>query len=40
MQKIMFNEQYGLQQATFEGIKTMTRRIVPDKVMKQVPAYQ
>lgn len=40
MQKIMFNEQYGLQQATFDGIKTMTRRIVPDKVMKQVPAYQ
>lgn len=40
MQKIMFNEQYGLQQATFDGIKTMTRRIVPDKVMEQVPAYQ
>ena len=40
MQKIMFNEQFGLQQATFDGIKTMTRRIVPDKVMKQVPAYQ
>ena len=40
MQKIMFNEQFGLQQATFDGIKTMTRRIVPDKVMEQVPAYQ
>ena len=40
MQKIMFNEQYGLQQATFDGIKTMTRRIVPDKVIDQVPAYQ
>lgn len=40
MQKIMFNEQFGLQQATFDGIKTMTRRIVPDKVIKQVPAYQ
>lgn len=40
MQKIMFNEQFGLQQATFDGIKTMTRRIVPYKVMKQVPAYK
>ncbi len=28
MQKIMFNEQFGLQQATFDGIKTMTRRII------------
>lgn len=36
----MFNEQYGLQQATFDGLKTMTRRIVPDKVMEHVPAYQ
>lgn len=27
MQKIMFNEPFGLQQATFDGSKTMTRRI-------------
>ena len=40
MKKIMFNERFGLQQATFDGLKTMTRRIVPDKVMEHVPAYQ
>ena len=27
MQKIMFNEQFGLQQATFEKFKDMTRRV-------------
>ena len=27
MQKIMFNDRFGLQQATFDGTKTMTRRI-------------
>ena len=40
MQKIMFNEQYGLQQATFDRLKTMTRRTVPDKTMKDALAYQ
>jgi hypothetical protein len=30
MQKIMFNEKYGLTQAVLEGRKTMTRRIVPE----------
>lgn len=27
MQKIMFNERFGLQQATFEKFKDMTRRV-------------
>ena len=40
MQKIMFNERFGLQQATFDGTKTMTRRAVPDKIMKDALAYQ
>ncbi|MBQ4394359.1 MAG: hypothetical protein II825_03580 [Paludibacteraceae bacterium] len=40
MQKIMFNEQFGLQQATFDGTKTMTRRKVPSKIMKDALAYQ
>lgn len=35
MQKIMFNEQFGLQQATFDGTKTMTRRAVPDKTLEE-----
>ena len=35
MQKIMYNEQFGLQQATFDGIKTMTRRTVPDKTLEK-----
>lgn len=40
MKKIMFNEQFGLQQATFDGTKTMTRRVVPDKIMMDAIAYQ
>jgi hypothetical protein len=40
MQKIMFNEQFGLQQATFDGTKTMTRRVVPDVILNYVPIYQ
>jgi len=36
----MFNERFGLQQATFDGTKTMTRRAVPDKTMKDALAYQ
>ena len=35
MQKIMFNEQFGLQQATFDETKTMTRRTVPDKTLEK-----
>ena len=40
MKKIMFNELFGLQQATFEGTKTMTRRIVPQVILDYVPQYQ
>ena len=40
MQKIMFNEQYGLQQATFDGIKDMTRRVIPQCILDAVPQYQ
>ena len=36
----MFNERFGLQQATFDRTKTMTRRAVPDKTMKDALAYQ
>lgn len=36
----MFNEPFGLQQATFDETKTMTRRAVPDKTMKDALAYQ
>lgn len=31
MQKIMFNEKYGLQRAAIDGTKPMTRRAVPEK---------
>jgi len=40
MKKIMFNEPFGLQQATFDGTKTMTRRIVPQVILDYVPKYQ
>lgn len=36
----MFNEPFGLQQATFDRIKDMTRRKVPSKIMKDALAYQ
>lgn len=43
MQKIMFNDKYGLTQAVLEGRKTMTRRMVPGKLVKAieggVPGY-
>ena len=31
MQKIMFNDHYGLTNAVIEGRKTMTRRLIPDE---------
>ena len=40
MKKIMFNEQFGLEQATLDGTKTMTRRIVPQVILDYVPKYQ
>lgn len=32
MQKIMFNDRYGLTDAVIEGRKTMTRRLVSDRL--------
>ena len=34
MKKIMFNDRYGLMQAVLEGKKTMTRRIVPEGILR------
>lgn len=31
MQKLYFNDRYGLSQAVIEGRKTMTRRLIPDE---------
>ncbi len=43
MKKILFNDKYGLTQAVLEGRKTMTRRLVPEKLVKAinggVPGY-
>ncbi len=43
MKKIMFNDKYGLTDAVLEGRKTMTRRIVPETLVKAieggVPGY-
>lgn len=36
MQKIMFNDKYGLTKAVLEGRKTMTRRIIPEKLVKAI----
>lgn len=36
MQKIMFNDKYGLTKAVLEGRKTMTRRSVPEKLVKAI----
>lgn len=35
MQKIMFNDRYGLTQAVIEGRKTMTRRLIPWDLTEQ-----
>ena len=34
MKKIMFNDKYGLTGAVLDGRKTMTRRIIPDKIIE------
>lgn len=36
----MFNERFGLQQATFDRSKTLTHRIVQEKIMKDAMVYQ
>lgn len=38
MKKIMFSDRYGLTEAVLEGRKTMTRRIIPDKLISK--AYE
>ena len=39
MKKIMFNDKYGLTQAVLEGRKTMTRRIVSEKLLDRWTDY-
>lgn len=39
MQKIMFNDRYGLTKAVLEGRKTMTRRVVPEKLIESYCDY-
>ena len=36
----MFNERFGLETDTLNGTKDMTRRLIPQKVLDTVPAYQ
>ena len=33
MKKIMFNDKYGLTDAVLNGTKTMTRRVIPQKIL-------
>lgn len=40
MQKIMFNDRYGLADAVLEGYKIVTRRAVSDKIIAKAKAYQ
>lgn len=39
MKKIMFNSKYGLDNAVLEGRKTMTRRIIPNRVEVRESGY-
>ena len=39
MKKIMFNDRFGLTDAVIDGTKTMTRRIVPKKTIKEAYVY-
>ena len=43
MKKIMFNDRYGLTEAVLDGIKTQTRRVIPqatiDKIMEVQALY-
>lgn len=40
MKKIMFNDKYRLTQAVLDGSKTMTRRIVPQRILDAAKKYQ
>ena len=35
MKKIMFNDKYGLTKAVLDGRKTMTRRVIPDAILRK-----
>ena len=35
MKKIMFNDKYGLTDAVLNGAKTMTRRVIPQKIFNE-----
>lgn len=39
MKKIMFNDKYGLTKAVLEGRKTMTRRVVSEKILEAYYDY-
>ena len=39
MKKIMFNDKFGLTQAVLDGRKTMTRRIVSEKLLDRWTDY-
>lgn len=39
MKKIMFDDKYGLTKAVLEGRKTMTRRVVPEKLLEAYYDY-
>ena len=40
MKKIMFNDEFGLTQAVLDGRKTMTRRLIPQKVIDAYYDYE
>lgn len=40
MQKIMFNDKYGLTKAVLEGWKTQTRRIIEERLLTQIDSFQ
>lgn len=37
--KILFNDKFGLTQAVLEGRKTMTRRLIPKKLLDSIELY-
>jgi hypothetical protein len=39
MQKIMFNDKFGLTKAVLDGRKTMTRRIIPEREAKRLDSF-
>ena len=40
MKKIMFNDKFGLTEAVLNGKKTMTRRIVSEKLLERWSDYE